>query len=72
MDHTSEQINRTLRDAEQQGGWADYAVYVLGDTDTGDEELNKAITELYVANEAVHRIANKLALHYELEFFEGR
>jgi hypothetical protein len=71
MDQVSK-VNDTIRAAEKQGSWADYAVYMLGDADTGDEELNVAISDLYRANETVHRIANKLALRYDLEMFEGR
>lgn len=72
MKHTTEaqSINRVLREAEQQGGWADYAVYVMGDAECENEELNDAIENLYRANEHMHRVANKLALHYDLDFFE--
>lgn len=64
-------VDRTLRAAEEQGSWAAYAVYVLGEASSGNEELDSAIAALYSANETVHRIANKLALRYDLEFFEG-
>lgn len=64
-------IDATLRSAEEQGSWAQYAVYILGMPDSGDDDLDEAISRLYIANEDVHRIANKLALRYELEFFGG-
>lgn len=64
-------INRTLREAELQGSWSAYAVFCLGEANTGDADLDEAIRCLYEANESVHRIANKLALRYELEFFGG-
>ena len=68
LDH----LDNVLRAAEEQGSWAEYAVYTLGEVHSGDEELDAAIAELYRANEAVHRIANKLSLRYELDFFEGK
>lgn len=70
MDQASK-LDALFRDAEGHGTWADYAVYTLGDVDSGDEDLDNAISELYIANEAVHRIANKLALRYDVPFFEG-
>jgi methyl-accepting chemotaxis protein len=64
-------LNKLLRDAENIGSWAEYAVHVLGDSSSGIEELDTAIAQLYSANENVHRIANKLALRYDVDFFEG-
>lgn len=54
--------------ASHEGGWSEYATYCGGEADTGDAELDKAIEELYDANERVHYLANKLALRYDLEF----
>ena len=64
-------LDTVLRDAESNGGWAMYAVHVLGDADSGDDELDKAIASLYHANEDVHKRANKLALRYNLDLFAG-
>lgn len=64
-------VDAALRAAEEQGGWANYAVYCLGQADTGDDQLDEYIAALYEANEAVHRRANQLALHYDVDFFEG-
>lgn len=64
-----EKLNQSLRDAEACGTLAEFAVFVLGDSDTGSEELDEALTALYAANEAAHRVANKLALRYDLELF---
>lgn len=64
-------LDLTLRQAEEQGGWAAYAVYTLGMPDTGSELLDGAIGRLYEANEEVHRLANKLALRYDLDLFGG-
>jgi hypothetical protein len=71
MTEVAYKINAALRRAEEVGGWADYAVYVLGMADTGSEELDEALERLYEANESVHRIANKLALRYDLDLFGG-
>ena len=65
-------LDKMYRDAEQIGSWADYAVYMMGDVDSGDENLDAAISELYEANERVHRLANQLALRYEVDFMEGK
>ncbi len=64
-------LDAFLREAEQQGTWADFAVWCMGVADSGESELDDAIAELYYANEVVHRVANKLALRYEVDFFEG-
>ena len=64
-----QQLQDTLEKASYEGGWADFATYCGGEWDSGDEELDKAIQELYNANEKVHLIANKLALRYDLEYF---
>lgn len=66
----AELLQRTFKEAEAQGTWADYAVYTMGETNSGDEELDNAIAFLYSANENVHRIANKLALRHEIDFME--
>lgn len=71
MSFLAHKLNATLREAEQQGGWSSYAVWCLGEADSGDRELDIAITELYTANENVHRLANKLALRYNLDMFNG-
>jgi len=67
----AESVNKTLREAEKAGTWADYAVETMGEIKSGDEELDQALYRLYTANEDVHRIANKLALRYELDFMES-
>lgn len=64
-------IDAVLREAEQQGSWAEFAVWCMGESYSGDKDLDKAIEELYAANERVHYIANKLALRYDLEAFGG-
>jgi hypothetical protein len=65
-----ESLNKTFREAEQVGTWADYAVHTMGDVKSGDDELDLAINRLYTANEDVHRLANKLALRYDVDFME--
>lgn len=64
-------LNSAFRQAEELGGWADYAVYCLGDSITGIEEFDNAVAELYQANENMHRVANKLALRYDVDLFQG-
>lgn len=66
----AESVDKVLRDAEKTGSWAEYAVYMLGDCGSGEDELDNAVANLYEANEAMHRVANKLALRYDLDFFE--
>lgn len=66
----AESIDKVLREAEKQGSWAEYAVYMLGDCGSGVRELDNAVEELYIANETMHRVANKLALKHDLDFFE--
>lgn len=61
-----EEIDDALRLAEKLGGWSAYAVHHIGVPDTGDRELDRCLVELYLANEAVHRRANQLALRYDL------
>lgn len=72
MTEVASKLNRALRDAEAEGSWAEYTVMMLGECDTGDEDLDNALAALYTCNETVHRLANKLALRYDLEMFEGR
>lgn len=60
-----------LQEAEKQGSWAQYAVWVMGDCDSGDDELDEYIRSLYEANESVHRKANQLSLRYDLPFYGG-
>jgi hypothetical protein len=60
------QLANILAKAEYEGGWAEYAVYCGGDPKSGFEELDSAVAALYAANEEVHRIANKLALRYDV------
>lgn len=67
----AESLNKTFREAEQVGTWADFAVQVMGEANTGDDELDHAIYGLYTANEEVHRLANKLALRHEVDFMES-
>lgn len=64
--------DRFLRQAEAIGSWADFAVHCMGECDSGEPTLDEAIRNLYEANEAVHRISNKLALRHDVEFFEGK
>jgi hypothetical protein len=71
MTEAASKINTALREAEKQGGWPEYAVYMLGTTDTGDDVLDGLLAQLYDANESVHRRANQLALRYDLDFYEG-
>jgi len=66
MTEVAFKINTTLREAETVGSWAEYAVSVLGVANTGDEMLDEYLAELYEANEAVHRRANQLAQHHDL------
>lgn len=61
-----------LREAESWGSWAEYAVWHLGEVNTGEPEFDKLIADLYTINENVHKMANQLALRYDLELFEGR
>lgn len=68
---TAHAFDTFLREAEKQGSWAEYAVFCLGQADSPESDLNDAIAELYAANENVHRLANKYALRYEVDFFEG-
>lgn len=67
----SVELNALLREAEEQGSLAGYAVFVLGEANSSDEQFNEAIRCLYEANETVHRVANQLALRYDVEFFGG-
>lgn len=62
-------FEQTIKEAEALGGWVDYAVHYLGICDTGDEELDQLLEDLYVANESVHRVANKLSLRYDVGLF---
>lgn len=71
MDKASK-LDEFFRNAEQHGSWANYAVYCLGNCDSGDDGLDQAIENLYLANERVHFWANKLALRYEVPFFEEK
>lgn len=71
MTEVASKLDATLRKAEEEGGWANYAVYCMGSCDSGSDDLNAAIAELYETNEKVHRIANQLALRYDVDFFEG-
>lgn len=64
-------FERTLKEAEEQGSWAAYAVYTMGAADTGDEELDYLLADLYATNESVHRKANQLSLRYDLPLFNG-
>jgi hypothetical protein len=70
MDQVSK-VDAALRAAEKAGTWAEYAVEVMGEPDTGDPEFDDAVMGLYIANEEMHRTANKLALRYELELYEA-
>lgn len=71
MSILTDQLAEAVQDAEKRGGWAAYAVYHLGEVNTGDEELDIAIESLYRVNEAVHRIANKLCLRHDLPLYGG-
>lgn len=70
VESMAEQLNTFMRNAETVGSLAEMAVFCLGDADTGDEELDKAIESLYRANEHAHRLVNKLALRYDLQMFQ--
>ncbi len=61
-----EQLDDSIRTAEKLGGWAAYATHMVGMPETGDRELDRLLTELYLVNEAVHRRANQLALRHDL------
>lgn len=61
-----EKLSALLAKAEYEGGWSAYAIYCGGNADSDFEELNEAVERLYRVNEEVHRIANKLALRYEV------
>lgn len=67
----SAELNAILREAETQQSWAEYAVFVRGEANSSDEQFNEAIRCLYEANETVHRVANQLAIRYDVEFFGG-
>lgn len=71
MTEAASKLDAVLRKAEEEGGWANYAVYCMGSCDSGSGDLDHAIAQLYEANETVHRIANQLALRYDVDFFEG-
>lgn len=71
MTEVASKLDKTFREAEEHGTWAAYAVWCLGDADTGDDALDQYLTDLYRANEQVHKRANQLALRYEIEFFNG-
>lgn len=64
-------IDTVFRDAEDQGSWSAYAIFCMGEVNSGDKELDKAIEMLYNANEEVYRLANKLALRHNLDPFNG-
>lgn len=64
-------VDAAIRRAEQLGTWAEYAVEVMGEPETGDQEFDDAVKGLYIANEEMHRTANKLALRYDLELYEN-
>lgn len=66
-----EKFKATLELAEELGSWAAFAAYMLGVTDTGDEDFNNLLADLYSINEKVHLRANQLSLKYELPFFSG-
>jgi hypothetical protein len=61
-----ERLAELLAKAEYEGGWAMYAIYCGGFAGSDFDELNIAVERLYRANEEVHRIANKLALRYDV------
>jgi hypothetical protein len=71
MTEAQSKLDAFFREAEMQGTWCDYVVWCMGEADSGFDELDQAIADLYTANETLHRIANKLALHHDVDFFEG-
>lgn len=64
-------LEDTFNLARSLGGWPQYAVHCMGDADTGDDDLDFALAELYSANENLHRVANKLALRHGLDMVDG-
>lgn len=71
MSVLSTKLRIAIVQAQELGGWPNYAVHMLGDCDTGSPELDSALAELYRANETVHRLANQLCLRHGVSLFEG-
>ena len=66
--YTLDLLAKAMAEASSMGGWEKYAVYYAGMPDTGDEELDQAIADLYIANEKVYLLANKLRIRHEIDW----
>ena len=64
-------IQTCFHEAESQGSWAQYAVYKVGNINSGDAMLDRLLNDLFNANEAAHYRANSLAADLDIEFFDG-
>lgn len=62
-------VNQAMREAEKLGGWAQYTAHHLGMAETGDKELDTALTNLYNWESEAYRRGNIIAHKYDLAFY---
>lgn len=65
-------LDDLLDKVQWEGGWAEFASYCGGEADTGDEELDNLVQELYNINEKLHRRANTLCVQNDLPLLGDR